>query len=388
MPTIIESYANACGVKLRDTHKFPPAFYPVPDKYIAIYTGGEAESQLYDYYNDAIFILSGQINQKGYSIVQIGEPQDQGINGAIDYRGILSPYQISYIISKSKLFICNDSWYCYIASLNNVPVITPFGPNYSNVSRPFFHNPKSFFIEPNRGEKRASFSSHEQSKSINSIKPEEIAFHACNILDFKEPNIKTLFVGSRYHESIFEVIPDHLVDPSDLQDVPLTFRYDLYQNESYLIHNSNFRKCFIRTDRPIPQYVFENRIERFSIFYDITNGYDKRFIDFLHSNNIEYYIICDSSANDISKTKFDLFEYNEVIMQDISDARKVEGIKITPNTYVKTNKLILSMGSAYLTSWHYKCRISIEQEKTIGKAIDSDEFWENSDFFWLFSNKR
>lgn len=206
---LLERYALACGIsplKIGKPFIFKK-YFPIPyDKYIVIHASSGMEAKNYDYYNSVLNMCIESIRSSGYGLVQIGGAEDSKINYCFHAQGQTDLNQVAYIINGASLLIGNDSFSTHMASAFGIPSVTTYSVCPPENCGPFWKSEKQYKImSPLEEGHFPSYSSHEDPKTVNKIKPEEVVSKillALPDLDSKKVlNIKSHYIGSKYHHS-------------------------------------------------------------------------------------------------------------------------------------------------------------------------------------------
>lgn len=387
MSNLLQTYANFCGIKVTKRPKIIDSFYPIPDSYITIHPESGMPSKDYDYYNEVISLVKPYLDKENIEIVQIGTEKDKILNGVIPFTGKTNISQCAYVVKNSKLHVGNDSVWAHVAGNFNIPLVELFGPTLSNVCAPSFKS-KFIAIESNRKGLKPTFTASEDPKTINYIRPEEVAKSILQLLEISNSiNVESLYFGKNYNKEVIEIVPNHLINPALFKDIKPFIRLDYLFDQNNLAKILNTVPCIICTSHPLdPNLIAFYRDKIIQILYIIKEDYNLDFIKFLHQSTIDYRIICDQNILDINKVRLELFDYNPVIEIPSFDKSNLENSdKITEHTYVKTTKVLLSNGKPYLSKWHWINKIPMENENQIGNALEKELFWENANYYYLYN---
>jgi len=394
---LLETYANQVGIKLPEKpSQLAGSYFPTPDKYITIHVSSGMESKNYDLYQDVVDILHPILSKLDIKIVQIGGAKDQKISHCVDLCGKTNLNHCAYIISGSLLHLGNDSVWSHVAGSYDIPEVILFGPTLANVCSPYYFNSKSIFLESDRKGNRATHSSIEPEKTINLIKPEDVAHATLSILGVsgEYQTVKTLFVGNKYHSKIIEVIPDHIIDPDSFPGIPLNFRLDYFFNESIFIQNLTYNENVVLvTDQPMDLNPLRENLELRDrlklVICEVNSLAMKKFILDLHSLGINYNLISQESGDSLSKLRAGLFDFRFIVEKEkVDQANKdiiISSLEGESPLFVKTNKMLLSKGSVYLSRFHFDKELKSEKprdEFEIPKEYET--LLEELDYFYVY----
>jgi hypothetical protein len=291
MSHLAEVYAKDLGVKIGNPI-FKPHFFPiVDDNYITIHTDNNVQSKHYDYWDEVITIVKK--NTENIKFIQIGSGREPIIQNADKFIQTNSIKQSSYIIERGLMHVGIDSAPVHIASVLNKPIVAIYAHTYAATCCPLWGDKsKQIIIESHRDGEKPSFSNQEADKKINKIHPEEIANAILKLLNRGKANFKTLFIGKKYKEQLFEVIPDHSYD---IQSNNMVIRMDHCHNENNIIQLLGKNECLIVTKKPISKSLLSHQnIKRVNY---VSDCFDRGFIEDLKSLGKDFALLCSSEEN-------------------------------------------------------------------------------------------
>lgn len=397
--TVTDTYSNYLQVKPEEVD-FPSTFYPLPDKpYIVVCTGSFSSSRVYDYYNKVIELLQFKIlDLKSYTVVQIGEPDDYAITSTryLDLRNQLSLRQKTFLIENCDLLLCNESIYAHIAAAKEKKSVVLYGPNPSETSKSYFAKNESS-IESGSP---YSYLDEESPKGVNSIKPEDVSYCVAQSLEFEivsssssrlglVKSIETIKINDLFLKNSIDFIPDYPIQP----DSPGKFlcRFDLSPNTQALFHFYSFFSAPVYASDPLNVDFLRNFKDKIPhVFYSLDGNYSKDFVKLLHSMGFKYTLLTNKTGEELSKIKWDLFDYNGVISKDIkSRLEEVKSLNLKGNESFDTTRFYLSRGKLYPSRWHWQEGIDMKEWIDNGKKLgplDSKNFLESWNNFYIFKN--
>ena len=344
MSHLAEEYAKCCGVKIGKPVLKPHYFPILYDRYITIHNDKKVQAKEYDMWPDVIEILRPYIDD--IKIIQIGSLGEETIEGVDDHIPTTSLKQTSYIINNSLGHVGIDSVPVHIASALDKPVVGIYAHTYASTCCPLWNEKsKAITIESDRAGNKPSFSLQESPKTINLIKPEEIAQAVLDVLGInKKIKHKTLFIGSSYSASYVEVIPTQKTGVvAKLIDV----RMDYAHNEQVLADIMQRTKVEVTTSRPIPEsFLQSGRISK--IIYK-TDEFDQDFIQLIKNSSMPHVFVCLSPDN-LSKEREKNFDtlisyFNEKELVESNKKRlKIENIE---DIKIKSGKKIVCGDKTY-----------------------------------------
>ena len=350
---ILEQYAINCGAKISKP-SIITEYFPLPEgKYICLHAGSGMESKNYDFFEEVINLMNPHLVQEGIKIIQIGGEKERIIRGCYPALGS-SKKQMAYIISNSELYFGNDTMSLHFASHFQKKIVCVSTVLYTSNFYPYWSNKEDYVIlESHRNGNKPTFSAYENPKTINFIPPEQIAENILNLLKIKNKlnSIKTIHLGQSYHQRIFNVVPNHLVQQNELVN-NINIRMDLMHNEKVLSKQLDLSKCIITCNRPIDINILKQKSSNiFGVNCFIEDLENLQFIKELKAANIKYQMYSYLEEDELRKYKTEYMDYG--LIQNISI--KHDEIKQTiknnssNSTFYKSNSFILSDGKVFLS---------------------------------------
>ena len=367
MPHLIETYALNCGARI-DKPLIREKYFPLPfDKYITVHTTSK-DAKTYDYFNDVLDIIFPVLKKAGIDIVQIGGKDDKPVNRAFKVLGMTNVNQSAYIIRKGLLHLGVDSFPVHLASIDpDHKIVALYSTNFKNIVKPYWGKAENqILLEPERNGKKPSFMERETPKTINTIRPEEIAKSVCKLLRIPfNWNFETVFTGQYYHNVMVETVPNHVVDTSNLGLDALIVRMDYYFNESFLFEQLNRIKCSIVTNKPINlQLLAQQKSKIEEVVYIIEKDNHPDFIRELQRLGIKYHLLTYLPDDEIEKYKLKFMEFGMLHRREIKFPEALK--KHTNKSLVyKSAKFILSDGKVFPS------RLAMLQDRPIPNLVTS-----------------
>lgn len=321
---ILEQYAVNCGAKIGKPYIFKE-YIPIPfDKYIVLHAGSGMESKNYDYYDDVVSFIKPYLDKENIKIVQVGGDKERMVKNCYHLLGSTKK-QLAYIIDNSELYFGNDTMSLHFASYFQKKIVCASSVLYDTCFYPYWSDKKDYtIINSHRNGLKPSFSRQESPKTINLIKPEEIAEKILNYLNINFDNLpKSIFRGERSIHQIIELSPSQLIDKNTFANSIINIRLDYFpdfNDLSPILQNLQTRPATIITNRPInldQLKYFAKNIS--SIIYDITENIDLNFITALNQNAIKNNLIFkhfnqNTTSEDIyKKRQLDLVDFPNLI---------------------------------------------------------------------------
>lgn len=360
-------FANSTGIRLPKTPpEFPSNFIPIPEKYIIINTAGDYDSFKYDYFNVVTEMIIRNLGD--IEIVQLGDPKDVLIKHCVDYRGI-NIRQAAFVIENSMMLISGDSAYLHIAGFKSIPFLALFSVTPAASSLPYYKGSYEV-IESHRNGKKPSYRADENPKTINLIKPEEIANRIGALIGFKV-EIETKRIGKVYGKSQIDYIPDGPV-PNIPNGVSSACRMDVFYNPKNLEGYLNVTSGNISTKHPIDKNIlirYKDKIN--SIIYILDTNPSKSFINDVTKIGIPLHLVTFKDEDYLKKMKLEFFEYGRILHR-----KPVNKEGISKADTFDTNRLYCGRGKVYPSLYHYKKDSVPTPPVVIGDALDDVDFEE------------
>lgn len=383
---IIDSYALNCGLKISKPYIYEK-FTPIPhEKYIALDVLDKSEAKHYSYWQEVIFLINDALAKESIKIIQIGDKNEAPLIDTL-FLPDLNFNQKAYIIKNSLLYAGIDSALMHVASHYDIPIVALYCNSNPKNTGPYFNTKKSLIIESPKI--KPSFNDQEMPKTINKIKPEEIAKGILNSLNINS-GIKrdTLFMGDAFHASITEMVPDSPVDIRPLNIPFINVRMDYLFNQQVLAAQLEHFKCAILTDKPISIDIFKKYKENLVKLYLILDeNTDFKYLEALHSNNIDFNMISFLENEKTNKLKIHTMDYGIIAeAPDIINVNRLNDFKKYKNLKFRSSKLILGNGKAYPSFYHYKNNINFKNNnlEIMDFVYNDDLFAKDLDYYSIF----
>ena len=344
MSHLAEEYAKCCGVRIGQP-VIKPHFFPVPfDKYITIHNDKKVQSKENDMWIDVISLLRPHLADT--KIIQVGAIGEQTIEGVDQHIPTGTLKQSAYIIKNALAHVGIDSVPVHIASALDRPVVGIYSHTYASTCEPLWNEKsKVVTIESDRGGNKPSFSLEEIPKTINLIKPEEIAQAVLDVMGInKTIKHKTLFIGNQYTSNFVEIIP---TVPTSVQANHIDVRMDYAHNEQILSEIISRNEVEVTLSKPIDlRFLKSGKIKK--IVYK-ANSFEKDFLTEIKKSSIPHIIICTSGKN-LAQERLKNFDFliNYLDLQGLIKNNK-KRIKDTDfnKVKIKSNKKVVCGNKVY-----------------------------------------
>lgn len=351
---ILEQYAVNCGAKISKPFILKE-FFPIPfEKYIVLHAGSGMDSKNYDYFDTVVQYLKPFLDSKNIHIVQIGGPQEKLIRNCYNALGT-SKRQMAYIIDNSLLYFGNDTMSLHFASFFQKKIVCTSTVLYKSCFYPYWSKNEDYqIIESHRNGKKPTFSAQEKPKTINLIKPEELASPVLKYLGFENFKLpKTVFIGDKYIYPVLECLPDQVLPPNLFPNQMVNIRLDYEENFTNLepiAHNLSIRPCALVLNTPIAIENLQNLFKNLQvIIYDITNGVDLDFVKKISFFGLKYVFVFKKNKNNnkkLNERKLDLVDMPNILEEIDEISEDVPDLN-TPNLILRSSKILVDKGQFY-----------------------------------------
>lgn len=405
---LAEVYSLSSGLKIGKQFLLEK-YYPLKNnRYITIQSGSGMPGKNYPYYGEVINLILPVLKSNNIDIIQLGGPEDQNLSNCINLNGKTNLHQTNYILSRSLLFIGNDSWIQHRAGELNIPVISLFGSTSKSNHSPYKYNERSIFLESHRFDKKTTFIPKENPQTISFIKPEEVAnaFFKIFNLNLACP-IETIFIGSLYTQQIIEWVPNHILPNININSQSLITRCDYAENsdfEAYLYNALKVKSLYIITDKIINFDILKECKKNISmLIFSLNEKIDIDYIKNVKRLGIKIRLTSEENDENLSKLRFKYLETNvieKIIFKTkdnfISESEIFLNKKLDKETafldnnkyWIKSNKFILSDNKIFPSKFHLKNNQNIPSfEHSTSSFHDSKFIWEEYDHFYIFKEK-
>lgn len=392
---IIESMASVSRLKI-DKPVLLPKFFPISfDKYITFHASSKFNSRQYDWWGEVLILLKPYLNQAGIKIVQIGGKEDAEAAGVdLNLCGQVSYRQTYDVIQKAKLHLGCDSFPIHVASVFGTKIVGLYSNMYKDQSKPYWSDPKDTILlqAPLKGRK-PSYSANESSKTINFIKPEEIAKSVLKLLNIDHSIDRgSFYFGDKFTSAYLESIPDCLVDAQFIPQSILHVRYDYVPHnditQSFLYNQISIRKCVIITDKLLNEVALQQlKPNIVQVIIKIIDENQINIVNQIEKLGIPYILLSDLSDEEINKLKLTYLDHTPIMKQPIFDKSKLPAESLKSTTKYKVSKLLLSQNKVFASKAHWQQNKDCQpfSENILGEFIDNIDFWNESEFLYLYN---
>ena len=369
---------------------FMKSFFPF-NKYIT-FSPLSRPSKNYDYWRDVLSMLLPDFRKLGIVIVQIGGKEDKPFEGVYNLCGKTSINQTAYLIKRGLLHLGTDTFATHMASHFQKKIVSLYSHSPTQNCGPFWSESSDvILLESDRRGQRHSYSIQEDPKTINSIKPEEIARSVFKLfgIDAKVKN-KTVNIGDKWNLEFLEVVPSSVIKfskpaPKDRHVIRMDYHFDEKIMEEQLLCNPGL----IVTSKPISIEALNRRRDLIEqVIYLIRDeDFDADFSRELDKNNIKNSVFTSLKGKPLQKLKYELLNLNKPIARIENKSSKnlhnykeldLKKLKFRSRKFILKEDYIYPGKAAYLND----VRIPNFSPEPI-PIFNQDEFWEEMDFFWI-----
>ena len=381
---LLDCYSLNCGLKIKEPFILDKFFPLDVDKYITFDPHSNFASRDYDYWSDVINALYPVLEKHGIGILHIGD-SDKGYEKTYDLRKQASANQLSYILTNSLLHLTVDGFSNHLAANKDIKLVSLFSDSPPENNGPVFGKRESHkFLLPELKNGRFSYSSEENPKTINSIKPETIINNVCNLLGLESDfNYRTLSIGKSYISSSLECIPDgNPIDVSSLNVDSMIMRMDLAHDEMALAKQCQVSKCSVITEKPISINILNHlKPSLVQFVYLVGDSDSKQYVEELFQAGIQCLLMTDKNGKDLEALKFKYLDFGKIHQRrQAKKPKELEGLNLD-NVYYRSNKYLVNNSQVYYSKCSFEKGLPVDMlgSTKFQKVIDEDSFWKDSD---------
>lgn len=378
---LLDTYATNTGSKI-DKPFIYPKFFPIPlDKYVTLQSQTPYDSRNYSYWQEVINLIHPYLIKSNIHIIQLGLKDEKHLNGTINLLGQTNLNQLAYIIQNSVLHFGPDSLCVHLASYYEKPIVALYSISNPNVAGPHFGDKNKHILLKGYervGNKKPSYSQVESPKSIDTIKPEEIAKAILDLINIEyKPLPETLYFGSEYNIKTFEIIPDENLDVNSIPIENPIIRMDYYFNEKTFERIISLKKSIVFTNKPIKKDLIQKYKKNINqLIYIIDENNDINFVKLLKNNSINYVLLSFLEEDVLNKYKLDYMDYNLIVNRKYK-TKEDTNIKDINNLHYSSSKVIHSSKGQFISKYDWIHGIG-------DKVVEDPDFWKESDNFYIF----
>jgi hypothetical protein len=378
---LLDTYATNTGSKI-DKPFIYTKFFPLPlGKYITLQAQTPYDSRNYSYWQEVVEILLPYLSKEKIHLVQVGTQDERPLNGSINLLGQTNINQLAYVIENSTLHFGADSFCVHLASYFDKPIVSIYSISNPNVAGPHFGNKNKHILLKGYervGNKKPSYSQVESPKSIDAIKPEEIAKSILQLLNIKYNDVpETIFFGTDFNVKSFEIIPDEILDPNSIPVENPIVRMDYHFNEKAFETIISTKKSIVFTNKPIKKDIIEKYKHNINqLIYIVEEDNDVNFVKLLKNNSVNYVLLSFLPEEILNNFKLNYMDYNLIVNRKhkTKEDTKIEDVN---NLYYKSCRTLFSSKGKFMSKYDWI-------NGNNNKVVDDPDFWKEADNFYIF----
>ena len=393
---VLESYALQNDLKIDRPFVYEKFFPLAVDKFITIDTSNLGTSALvYDYWALVVDLIYPKLKELGIGIIQLGNKNDVPIPNCYMTLGQCNFNQKCYVINKSLAHCSPNNESMHIASAYNKKCVALFSHNsFPSQFAPYWSEEGRVEIVSPPPNGKPSFNPNESPKSINKIKPEEVAEKILNLLGVFTfvPEFKTVRIGHSFNQKRIESTLTHLLDPEKLGVSSLIVRMDLNFNEEALKKQLDVSACSIITNQPFSFEILEQyskKIAELVYYIEDDDILGVEFIAKVKEKSINYLLRSRAGDDEIKDYKLAYFNYGLIHhirqknQEDFEELKGKKGLHYKSKHFIIHNNGFYPSTAALLRLKYATPSMAHEPQE----IIDDPIFWEEEEHFQFFEKK-
>jgi len=407
---ILESYALQNDLKIDKPFIYEKFFPLAIDKFITIDTSNLGTPALtYDHWQLVVDLIHTKLEERKIKIIQLGKKEDPPLQHCYMAIGQCNFNQKCYVIKKSLAHVSPNNESMHIASAFNKKCVALFSNNsFPSQFTPYWSEKERVEILSPDGTQKPSFNPQEAPKSINKIRPEDVAqkiLTSVGAFSFV-PEFKTLRIGGVFGKKRVESTLTHLLDPTKLSVSSLIVRMDLNFNEEALKAQLDASPCSVITNQPFSAEIldqYSKKIVELVYYIEDDDMAGVNFIEKVTEKSINCLLRSRAVGDELSDHKLAYFDQGLVHQISRKNQEDFEELKGKKNLYYQSNHFIIHNNSFYTSSASLLAdeffNMSVEDpakrqnsgfpsmEHEPQPVIDDPLFWEEEEHFHFFIKK-
>ena len=407
---VLESYALQNDLKIDRPLIFERFFPLAVENYITVDTSALGTNSLaYDHWQQVIDLIKPVLEAKKISIIQLGDKKDKPLTSCYMALGQCNFNQKAYVINKSQLHVSTNNESMHLASHYGKKTVVLFPNNcFPSQFFPYWSKQEDIEILSPESDIKPSFNPSENPKSINQIRPEDVALKILNFMGIFafSPEYKTLRIGSGFYRPRIESTLTHLLDPKKLNVSSIIIRMDLSFNEEALKAQLEACPCSIITNVPFNHEILDKyaaNIAEVVYYIEENDPAGVAFIAKVREKSINFLLRSRAGDDEISDYKLAYFDYglvHQIPRKTQDDFPELKGKK---NLYYKSKHFIIHNTKFYPSSASLLAdeffNLTVEdpsKRQSSGfptmdhepqAVIDDPLFWEEEEHYHFFEKK-
>ena len=355
---IIEAYATNSGLKIDKPFIYEKYFPLKSEKFITLHHPFKYDSRKYDHWDSVIRLLKPALDKEGIDILQIGSENERPIGKIKNLLGKTTFNQMAYIIKRAMLHVGVDSVPVHIASGFNKKIVALYSNMYPSNSGPYWSKDEDvILIESDKEGDKATYGVDEVPKTINTIKPEEVAAAVCKLLDVEfSYDYETIVTGQYFHVGIVEAVPEEIIQISNMGTDVVYLRLDIKEPKVDVTNNlldsqlSVEGKYTIITRKTLPIKILKDHRKRIdTVVYIVDRHSSPDFHNDIISCGIKCNLATEKEGEELDDIKFKFLDYPKltvVVNKTKEDIKQLEKEDVK-NLFYQSNKFLVYKGKFY-----------------------------------------
>lgn len=364
-------------------------YFPLPfeGKYI-VFSPVSKESKCYNFWGDVLSIIIPILNKANIRIIQTGSANERPYNGCIHLMGQTTLNQVFFLIKNSVGLLSTDTFTHHAADSYGVKSTIIVGNNYKNNICAYFNPQNQTVLEPPYEDgQKPCLSLQDPNKSIDKIKPEQIATAVCKMLNLEyDFPYQTIYTGEISLATMSISCCDSIINnqqlgiPSIIMDLTLNF------DENILLNQMNVCEVSVITAKPLSDNIFNHHKQSKRIkelIYEITEDNNPDFAQKVIRNGIPLRLVSKLPEDKINELKLKYYEIGIIWPLKQFNPNNIPELKDKDlsNLYFKSARFLFSKGKVYSSKAHLLKDIAINTFDDIIPIVDMPEYWENLDSY-------
>ena len=391
---ILESYALQNDLKIDKASVYEKYFPLAVDKFITIDASNLGTAALaYDHWQLVVDLIQPKLGEQGIKIIQLGNKDCVPLRNCYITLGQCNFNQRAYVLRKSLVHACPNNESSHTASIYNKKSVVLFSNNcYPSQFLPYWTDKENLEVLKPSSSSKPSFNPNENPKSINTIKPEDVAQKILNFVGIHTfvPEFKTVKIGNSLRRPRIESTLTHFLDVQKLGVSSLIVRADLNFNEDALRKQLESCECSVITNRPLSDETLNRYHKKIvELVYYIEDDNDPAFIKKVKEKSIQYLLRSRKEEEQTNDFKLNYLDYGlveRILPRSRDDFEELKGHE---NLHYKSTHFIIHNGQFYPSTAAF---LRLQQghptmEHEPQPVIDDPLFWEEEEHFHFFVRK-
>tara|TARA_B100002019_G_C21252759_1_gene592115 strand:+ start:71 stop:1213 length:1143 start_codon:yes stop_codon:yes gene_type:complete len=376
----VENFALNTGLKIDKPYIYDHYFPINSENFISLDVSAPNEEAQYKHWQKVITLIIPFLKKEGIEIIQVGTANDYKVEGIASTLGNTNANQVSYIVKRSKLHLCNDNLTKEFASFAGKDCVCV---HKKHVNSKFIKHPNTKYIHPKASEK----------ENINAINPEDIANSILKTLKIeKRLNFKTVHIGEKNFDGFgsIEMIPDSVQNLKALNIPNAISRMDLYYDEEKLVQQLNVGPVSIITNKSIKTEIIKAYKKNISeIVYIVEKGNDDAdFCAEVYKSGIKFILVSSLKDEELQDKKLVYMDYSNIVSElNEYNQEDYESIKNKNNLYYSSSKILLSSNGLFFSDHDWKKGMKSSSKNDFQIFSSDENLIKNLHYHWVIQLK-